>query len=950
MAFDLPAQDAVTAIPEFARQAGIQIIAPAGQLNGIQTPAILGNLDVRDALRTLLQGTQLEIATDDGQVISLRRKGGGTVPSDPQASSVGPTGDSDRTVELQGSSADGAERSRDIHTLDEIFVTGTRLRNANNEALPIVVFDRARIDSLGVSNIADLLKYMPQQSFSSDEYAMQGGARVIQLRGLGLGTTLVLINGRRTVTSAVQNAQNFFDINTIPLAAVERVEVLSDSASAIYGADAVGGVVNIILKKYVPAPTLFLSYGTAEGGADETRQSISVGYNSDRIQLTAVLDAFKRTALYGEERERLNDQDFRRFGSVDRRVRTANPGNITSLTPDNLPGLPCTFAAVPSAGGADSPSISDFEPTACTRNMASNSQYITALPEAKRRAAGVFVDYNLNDSLTLFGESLLSKNQVIVSFGVPTFALTVPASNAYNPFGVDVLAEYALTGLGLQEADFNSRLLRNVAGIRSAGNVWDWEFSLLRTSENGGGDLLNIPDFARIMATLASPDPSQALNVFQEGPGGSEELLRSLVPDPRIASNYESSAKQAEAFVRGTIAQLPTGPVKLSIGGEIRSEAILFDNTLAAIRVDKERRTNSAYAEVRLPLVSPAQGVSIANQLSIGAAGRYDKYNDFGETFNEQYSIDWNPVSTLLVRSTYSTGFLAPSLYQLYSPESEWFANVTDRRRDNETLPVALDLGGNPDLRPEDSESWSTGIIWTPAWNAARIGFTYWSISQKNRVLTLHPGLILENESLFPDRVLRADPTPADTAAGWPGQILRIDTRAINYGELRTNGIDAMVTAGFETHVGRMSPSITATWTNSYQISDLPNTPAVERVGVANFNGTVPRLRAVANLLWERNPFSASIAARYRSAYDDVNTLNEVYGRTISAQTVFDVQAALTLDSAHSKLKGFTLRLGGTNILDAELPFSEVIGTAGYDPSQGDIRGRFLYVNLTKEF
>ena len=163
--------------------------------------------------------------------------------------------------------------------LEEIVVTGSRLRASGSST--VTVFDRARIEELGASSVPDLLKYLPQQPFARGESSRFGGAQFVELRGIGADMTLVLINGRRAVTSAPQIASNAFDLNTLPISAIERIEVLSDGASAVYGADAVGGVVNIVLKRAIDEPQLDLRYGTARHGAEERRASLGAGMSSE---------------------------------------------------------------------------------------------------------------------------------------------------------------------------------------------------------------------------------------------------------------------------------------------------------------------------------------------------------------------------------------------------------------------------------------------------------------------------------------------------------------------------------------------------------------------------------------------------------------------------------------------------------------------------------------------
>jgi hypothetical protein len=212
---------------------------------------------------------------------------------------------------------------------------------------------------------------------------------------------------------------------------------------------------------------------------------------------------------------------------------------------------------------------------------------------------------------------------------------------------------------------------------------------------------------------------------------------------------------------------------------------------------------------------------------------------------------------------------------------------------------------------------------------------------------------LLADESRFPERVVRGAPSAADVAAGLPGPLELIDVTRLNYGSISTSGIDLSASLGFDTRLGRFTPQLSATWVHDFTTTDLVEGPNIDRVDVANSQGSVVRWRAVAGLAWSRQALSALANARYVPAYDDVDTLGHRTGRSVEAQMLLDAQIAFDLSEVaneESMWRGFEIRAGAFNLLDEEPPFAEVGAFAGYDGSQSDLRQRFWYLKLSKRF
>lgn len=846
---------------------------------------------------------------------------------------------------LSASSAwaeDGAAKDQTV--LDEITVVGSRLARGEDGPAPVTIFDRQKIEALGVTSISDALKYLPQQSFNTRFNSFVGGAQAVNLRGLAVGSSLVLINGRRAVPGAGAISAGFFDLNSIPLAAVERIEVLADSASAVYGADAVGGVVNIVLKSSLSQPVFDAYYGAAEGGAAERRGSLSVGGSSGRARGLVVFDYFKRDALMGSDRDRIANADYRRFGGLDSRVLLANPGNICASS-GNLPGIGAPCAAVPAGGGAGL-KPSDFLATAGQQNLvAANAAVSYVMPsEVKGVLASGAVD--LWADAEAFGE-LMYTDRRTTSIGAYTGVsnAVVPASNPFNPFGVPVRATFRLSDRHPQDAT-RETASRQVAGLKGRVSAWDWELALTGAQSIATYNGQERLDSARVTAALNATTPAAALNVFQAGPGGSEELLRSLRTS--LVQKSTADTYQLSGQVRGRLFNLPAGPIQVALGGEWRKEKVV------SVGLPSERTAYSGYSEFRAPLTSE-RFVGFLGDIALTLAGRYDHYSDFGGTLNGQYGIEWRPAGALLLRASYGDSFRAPTLFQLFQPA---FVSQNIRLSDpvrNETPAVTVTQGGNPNLRPEISNSLSVGGVWTPAIaGRPRISASYWRITQESRLSSFPYQTLLANETYIASGVIiRAPATPADAAAGRPGVLTAIDVRLLNQGALKTDGLDLEATAGFETRWGRLSPQISATFVNRYQAQDFPSTPKVERSGIANAAGSVPRWKAVGALSWSRGPLSVTGTGRYVSRYADVSAAGARNGLTVDAQTLFDLQLAFKFDqvlAGRSALaQGLMIRAGAVNLFNVEPRFS-TLTTSGYDPSQGDLRGRFLYVAASKSF
>jgi iron complex outermembrane receptor protein len=959
---DLPAQSLAESLKALGAKTHTNVMVAPSLVDGRQAPALKAALSMRDALGRLLDGTGLEYVFVDEQTIVIRQKlpGSGTEHQNRAARQTALTS----RAEAQSSPdrvASASEPATQAHSpvaengalLEEIIVTGSRLKRVVGEdAAPVTVFDSDRIQQLGVSTVSDVLNYLPQQPYTDlADLKNVGGARFADLRGLGIDTTLILIDGRRTVPSGASVQFNAFDLNTVPLAAVDRVEVLTDSASAVYGADAIGGVINIILKKKIDRPSVDLQYGAADGGASERHVSVAGGYSTDTFHSSLVADFFRRGYLTGDHRPLFANQDYTAFGGLDYRAPFTNPANIVSLSGENLPGLSAPAAVVPAGSSGVGLTPEDFAATAGLTNLDSLSRFASAIPRADRRSIAGSAELDIGQNLSMFADVLYAKRKN-TSQGSPPLAVgVVPGTSPFNPFGVDVLAEYSVSAAGLTTLETDSELYRVTAGLRGKVGSWDWELSTVRTDEQGSSWVSNDVDANKVNAALSATDPAQFLNVFQDGPGGSPALIRSLIATP-VVSRSSSEGTMANAFLRGTLFAAPGGEVEAVVGADWRRENSEYTSGIAAART-----LEALFTEVHVPLISPDMQVPGARRLTLTAAGRWDHYSDFGNTVNPQLGLAWQTSPQLLVRASYGTSFRAPSLYELFEPPQSFPFTVTDPRRGNEVSNISWSVGGNAALQPVEGKSFTGGLVLTPeALPDVRVSTSYWRVRMSNRVSGLPLQQIINFESLFPERVMRAAPTPADIAAGRPGALTSVDSSYVNFGLLRANGIDFGFEDRIRTAYGELSPALSATWVGTYRAENLPGQPATNRVGLANSNGTIARWRINGTLSWARAAWTFSTTLRYTPAYRDADFFTtEAIDHTLPSQTLVDVQGSLDFGSLplaeHTPVfAGVKLSAGVMNLFDREPVFAQIGGSGGFDAAVGDIRQRFIYARLSKNF
>jgi iron complex outermembrane receptor protein len=972
---DVPAGNLIEGLESLARQCGVDVIYPSNELKGLKTRGVSGTLEPKDAFRKLIEGTPL-ILKEQGSAVLISLPSASTPalvspPSD-TANSDGPSQEgkksssggfrvaqvdqgqtsSPSTVEKQD---EQASKKKSVQ-LEEVVVTGSRIPvKANEGAQEVKVYTREQIDQSGQTNVGDFLNTLPDVSVANTGNIFQSGngtGSTVQLHGLPVGATLVLLNGRRVETSGSQQFANFFDLNNIPLAAVERVEVVSEGSSAIYGSNAIAGVVNIIFKNDLNGLAVNAKYGGAVG-THELDGSLAWGKKWDRASLSVVTSSEYQSELRGTQRALTASSNFTAYGGPNNNFPVCTPGNIFSV--DGVTALPglgtATYAAVPN-GFKGTPSIQEFQGTAGTLNECGLSAPVDFIPTTHRQAIFATGHFDVTPSVTLFTELLYSHVQVDVDlgpqediFGQPGFqSFTVPASNPFNPFGTAVgIAELTPPEyVNAQTTDF----VRPVIGARGSFlGKWHWEVSTWDSQDRSTNSSLHLNDGAAQTA-LNSSNPATALNPFVDGPPGSPQLLQSVSYVQRAITKGQLLA--ATGVVRGPFMELPAGPLQLALGADYNHDTLYEDTTATptfpAAQSTYHRTRYAAFGEARVPILARRESVAAGDTLALTVAGRYDHFNDFGSKTTPQIGAEWRPAASLLIRATYSHAFDAPSLFDLHQPSVTQQTVVLDPARGNQAESVPDTQGGNPRLKPETGQTRTFGLVYSSRLiPGLQVSLTRWGVEESNNIQFPSLATIINNSNLFPGYVVRA-PSCSD---GPPCPIVQLYDVYVNFGDIKVAGFDFSSSYKFSGLFGVLIPSLAVTETDRYSVSLTPGSPAVDASSIAQDSGNwAPRWKGTAALGWALGAYTANVNGRYVGRYQDYDTPREI-GNFWIFDANFRWAIGRSIVGGEHWLKDTYLTLGGVNIFNRLPQFSNYFSDfVGYDPTQADLRGRFLYVQV----
>jgi iron complex outermembrane recepter protein len=970
-------QSLSTALQEFATQSGVQIIFFAKVTDGHEAPSLKGKFTAADAVARLLDHSDLTFQQLNPKTIQVEPKAATNDLKKVVGSSfTGPEtnlqlaqvdqkiAQADSSTAQSQSAADNSQGPKDEKNssleskdsketqIQEVVVTGSRLKqSAQDGAQAVQIYSKEQIDQSGQTTLADFLNTVPSVSLSIGEngYQTSGGQTTVTLRGLPVGTTLVLLNGRRIEDGGAASGigRAFFDLNSIPVSAVDKIEIVGSGSSAVYGSDAIAGVINIILKQNFDGFEVNARYGGA-AGIDETNLGTAFGKTWEKGAFSVTGSYQTRGGLSIADRELSASNDYTSYGGPDNNYAACYPGNVYSLDGSPLPGAPvgssATYAAVSGGATQGKPPLSNFTYgalNACSLNFGTD-----IIPPTHRTGIYAQGHIDITTSVQLFTELMFSYVQEYdklgpqTLFGYPPFQeYTVSASNPYNPFGTAVGVSDAFPSIS-QSFNFNTTFFRPLIGAR--GTVldnWHWEVTGFQSTDWTRESMPNyIVDQTGLQNALNSSDPSVALNPFVSGSPGAG--IQSFYSDG--FQKYSGQDQTLQGLVNGTVFRLPSGPVSVALGGEYDRGKLDLDavndgydplNTRETYR----RTSYAIFGEARVPIVGGRGGSSPGDILAVTVAGRRDHYSDFGSKTSPQFGIEWRPTDSLLLRGTYADAFKAPGLFDLYTPDVINQTVVTDPITGKQVF-VNTTGGGNPQLQALTGLSRTFGLVYTSHMIPnLRIAVTNWMIDENKVIESVPAQYILDNESAFPGRVTR------DSS----GTITTVQDTLINFGSIHVAGVDYQLNYAYHSSFGVWSPSLNVSQTYRYTEALSAGSPTIDAVSYAQDTGAwAPRWKGTAALAWTRGPLSANVDGRYVGHYQDYDS-TQIIGNFWLCDINLRYSLGSTIAPDEKLLRNSYIEVGGVNVFNSLPQFSNFKSDfVGYDATQADIRGRFLYVQL----
>lgn len=887
-------------------------------------------------------------------------------------------------------------------TLEKFVVTGSLIPiAADTPAVPVTVLTSVDIQKSGVNT--DLLQVLKKtqpyfygaNNLGSDNGNISSGSTnggsAVALRNRA---TLVLINGRRSAVAPVlaSGGGNFVDVSLIPIAAVERIEILSDGASATYGSDAVSGVVNIILKSNYNGVEVGgrYEYALEDGNWSNRSYSAVAGASSGKTSVTISTEWKKSDPLVQRERSWALGQ-FRTpsFAGV------INAGNDFYYLNPNLNAPPQNLDLSPAQLVAQGIYSGPYTQDQVARFF-DLAAYPTMLLAAQRRSFVAAVEHQLNDTTRIWGDFIYTNTRTESVLNAQPVSGSVRADNANNPFDGGMVSGVYVVGPANSITARNrfvrfpriykneSTSLRGVVGVKGTiANSWNYEVAgtFNRTTSNFRN--ANLIDANRYTALVTSG----AYNPFarNQAAGVIESMLGTSFRD------YVSELNGFDVRVSGEVFQLPAGALMAGFGAETRWESLKFNNDRydqtgewlqATPRQPFTARSNTDgfFAEVRAPIFDKSNALPGFEYLEISAAGRKDIYSKTADPFVPKYTVRWRPFNDeLSFRGTYSESFSAPTLYDLLGPTSVGFtASINISRYD--TSGNALNTttgsrqyrsrsGSNPKLSPSESRNWTAGVVWSPKkFKGLELSADWFNIDERDLISSISSTLIVSDVERYGPASVYASLVRLGQSLGGetyfdagapvttPGQMSNrpsdevwISNQLVNIAGVWQSGLDVSASYTYDTGSwGELRGGVTGTYINEYSIKSLPTSPSFNYADSFSGTSVYPRFRTYTQLGWRFKGFDAGLNWTYIPEVDEVATTPE---RQMEAYNLFDMFVGYSFSSSSNKwLQGLSAIVGVNNVTDETPPYSASEGNQNHDINTYDPIGRSVYVSLRYKF
>ncbi|KOQ64474.1 MULTISPECIES: TonB-dependent receptor [Stenotrophomonas maltophilia group] len=882
------------------------------------------------------------------------------------------------TLLLVGAVASSSAFAQEQATnLDRITVTGSNIPRTNTETpSPVQVVTRQEIDRTGKTTVAEYLQTLTADGAGSIPKTFgngfAGGGAGISLRGLGAGSTLVLLNGRRMATYGLADdgQKVFTDLSTIPLDAVERVEVLKDGASAIYGSDAIAGVVNIILRSDFQGAILRGSYGiSGDGDGDAKKATLTAGtgdLSSDGWNAFFSLDVGKTDAIKISDRKNrkwIGTGDIRRWGYDAADAQFLGGAYLSGGTAGGVGPNGSVFdatghlVALPGCAGLTTiPGQSDataqaqgclWDPAQQYRDLSPEEKYVNVFGRASfafGEGGEVYTEIGYSKKETIFSNT---PSGVSGGWGYPggpvnansgAGATQLYAGHPDNPLPTAARLRYSAWDVGPRVTDNTNEFNRFLVGVK--GNWGDWSYDTAYL--HSGTDLVNKrTGFLRYDAVrCVLGNPACPYGTWRIGDNASQtpQSVYDAI-SPTISARAKSSLDMFDFTISRSLMDLKGGPLGLAFGTEWRKTSnSLTPQTFTDIgqiiglgysAYDGTQNVYAGYAELSAPVLE---------QLELSAAVRYDKYESGEGKATPKLGVKWTPADWIALRASYAEGFRAPNPAENGDGGLAAFSNARDPVRcaidpANECTArsVAIITRPNKDLKPEESKSYSVGIVLQPT-STTSLTVDAWEIKRTNEIAQGSTA-----DAIAAGNVLRDANNIGGVANS--GTILAVNTAYVNANSSRVRGIDTDIRQTFDIGPGQLEMDLQ--WSHVLKFERTEGDTTVDYVGthgncdVTNCIGT-PKDRINFGTTWKQGPWSISGVANYVSKLENKDRRGGDYlafyedgepVEKISSFTTFDLSGRWNITEA------FELNASVQNVFDRIAPLDpSTYGAVNYNP------------------
>ncbi|PWQ85122.1 TonB-dependent receptor [Stenotrophomonas maltophilia] len=887
--------------------------------------------------------------------------------------------------------------------LDRITVTGSNIPRTNTETpSPVQVVTRQEIDRTGKTTLAEYLQTITADGAGSIPKTFgngfAGGGAGISLRGLGAGSTLVLLNGRRMATYGLADdgQKVFTDLSTIPLDAVERVEVLKDGASAIYGSDAIAGVVNIILRSDFQGAILRASYGTSgDGDGDAKKATLTAGTGdlaTDGWNAFFSLDVGKTDAIKISDRKNrkwIGTGDTRPWGydaadsqflggaylskgtagGVGPNGSVFDDRNVTKDNPAFLVALPGCANLTTIPGQTDASAQAQgclWDPAQQYRDLTPEEKYINVFGRASfafGEGGEIYTEIGYSKKETIFSNT---PSGAAGTWGYPGGVVTANSGSKAtvlgpnhpdNPIpGQASRLRYSAWDVGPRVTNNTNEFNRFLVGVKGNWGDWSYDTAYLHSATDLVNKRTGFLRYSAVQCALGNPNCAGGVWRIGDNANLNSQALYDYI-SPTISARAKSGLDMFDFTVSRSLMDLKGGPLGLAIGTEWRKTSNsltpqTYTDTgdiigLGYSAYDGTQNVYAGYVELSAPVLE---------QLELSGALRYDKYESGEGKATPKLGVKWTPADWIALRASYAEGFRAPNPAENGDGGLAAFSNASDPVRcaidagECTARTVAIITRPNKDLKPEESKSYSVGIVLQPT-SSTSLTVDAWQIKRTNEIAQGSTTAAIRAGNVVRD---------INNIGGVPnsGNILAVNTAYVNANSSRVRGIDTDIRQTFDIGPGQLEMDLQ--WSHVLKFERTEGTETVDYAGthgncdVTNCIGT-PKDKINFGTTWRQGPWSVSGVANYIGKMDNTDKRGGTYQAfyadgtpvtKISSFTTFDLSGRWNITDA------FELNASVANVFDRIAPLDPTTyGGVNYNPMHfsGAI-GRYFTVGAKYTF